>query len=174
VTSKTLMSVDEYLRTHFEGADCEFVDGEVLERNMGEGEHSIIQGELIRRLFSNGEPLGLEVRPEIRIQTTLRRYRVADIAVWRAPLAPRRGAATTPPFLVIEVLSPEDRLVRVQPKIQEYLGMGVEFVWLLDPYERQALVYTAQNIGGASAGALETANPHLFIPLADLWAALDA
>jgi hypothetical protein len=113
----------------------------VLERNRGEG-----------------EPLGLEVRPEIRIQTTLRRYRVADIAVWRAPLAPRRGAATTPPFLVIH----------------EYLGMGVEFVWLLDSYERQALVYTARNIGGASADALETANPHLFISLADLWAALDA
>lgn len=168
------MSVDEYLRTHFEGADCDFVDGEVLERNMGEGEHSLIQGEVIRRLFGSGEPLGLEIRPEIRIQTQPRRYRVADIAAWRAPLAPRRGVATTPPFLVIEVLSPEDRLVRVQPKIQEYLSMGVEFVWLIDPYERQALVYTPENIGGAAASTLETGNPTLSIPLADLWRALDA
>ena len=167
------MTVQEYLRTHFEGADRDFVDGEVFERNMGEGEHSIIQGELIRRLFAHSKALGLEVRPEIRIQTKHSRFRVADIAVWRAPSAPRRGVATTPPFLVVEILSPEDRLVRVQPKIQEYLGMGVEFVWLLDPYEREALVYTPDEAGGAPADTLETGNPSLSIALDELWAVLD-
>ena len=124
-------------------------------------------------LFAHSKALGLEVRPEIRIQTKHSRFRVADIAVWRAPFAPRRGAATSPPFFVIEILFPEDRLVRVQPKVQEYLGMGVEFVWLLDPYERQALVYTPGEAGGAPADRLETGNPSLSIALDELWTALD-
>ena len=39
MTAKTLMSVEEYLHTSFEGADCEYLDGEVVERNMGNKSH---------------------------------------------------------------------------------------------------------------------------------------
>ena len=102
------------------------------------------------------------------------RFRVADIAVWRAPAAPRRGVATIAPLLAIEILSPEDRLVRMQPKVQEYLQMGVRCVWLIDPYERQALVYAPEMPGGAPAHALELIEPPLSISLEGLWAALDA
>lgn len=167
------MTVDEYLRARFDDADRDFVEGEVFERNMGEAEHSIVQGELIRRLFAVSEAAGLEVRPEIRLQTTLNRFRVADIAVWRAPDAPRRGIAAPPPFLVIEILSPEDRMIRVQAKVQEYLSMGTAFVWVVDPYERQALVYTPARPGGAPTATLDTRAPNLSIELPDLWAALD-
>jgi hypothetical protein len=31
-----MMDVDEYLRTSFEDADCEYLDGEIVERNAGE------------------------------------------------------------------------------------------------------------------------------------------
>jgi hypothetical protein len=34
--TKVLMGVSEYLRTNFEGPDCEYLDGEIVERNMGE------------------------------------------------------------------------------------------------------------------------------------------
>ena len=34
-----LMDVEEYLRTSFDGSDCEYLDGEVVERNMGELPH---------------------------------------------------------------------------------------------------------------------------------------
>ncbi len=126
------------------------------------------------RLFAASEAAGLEVRPEIRLQTMPSRFRVADIAVWRAPAAPRRGIAAPPPFLVIEILSPEDRMIRVQPKIQEYLSMGASFVWVVDPSERQALVYTPQCPGGTQSATLDTRAPNLSIGLPDLWAALDA
>jgi hypothetical protein len=39
MSTKSLMSVEEYLRTSFEGCDCEYVDGEIAERNMGEFDH---------------------------------------------------------------------------------------------------------------------------------------
>ena len=174
MATKTLMTVDEYLRADFDGADRDFVDGEVFERNMGEAEHSIVQGELIRRLFAASVAAGLAVLPEIRLQTSPSRFRVADIAVWRAAAAPRRGIPATPPFLVIEVLSPEDRMVRVQPKVQEYLSIGASFVWVIDPYERQALVYTADVPGGIPSLTLDTRAPDLSIELSDLWTVLDA
>ena len=30
------MEAEEYLRTSFDGADCEYLDREIVERNMGE------------------------------------------------------------------------------------------------------------------------------------------
>lgn len=68
--------------------------------------------------------MGIEAIPEIRIQSHPRRYRAADIAVWRAGNIGQH--IPVPPFLAIEILSAEDRLVRMQPKIQEYFSIGVE------------------------------------------------
>ena len=35
MSTKVQMDVEEYLRTSFDGSDCEYLDGEVVERNMG-------------------------------------------------------------------------------------------------------------------------------------------
>ena len=43
MSTKVLMDVEEYLRTSFEGSDCEYLDGEIVERNMGEIPHSDVQ-----------------------------------------------------------------------------------------------------------------------------------
>jgi hypothetical protein len=48
--TKTLMSVDEYLHTSFDGADREYLDGEIVERNVGNRSHSRIQKRFIRKL----------------------------------------------------------------------------------------------------------------------------
>jgi len=158
------MGVDEYLRTSFEGADCEFLDGEVVERNLGELPHSTAQVRLIYLLMLIAEKTGIRVQPEIRIQINPRRFRVADIAVWRAGNIGTR-VPSVPPFLVIEILSAEDRMVRMQPKIQEYLSIGVEYVWLVDPQEGQALLYSQQAPAGRLDDILRTENPSLEIPL---------
>src|SRR5271169_1869549 len=144
MSTKVLMDVDEYLRTSFEGSDCEYLDGEVVERNMGEIPHSDVQLNLARLLRELRPKLGIRVLPEIRIQIHSRRYRVADIAVWRNDDI-GQGIPTVAPFLVVEVLSPEDRMVRMLPKIQEYLSIGVEWVWVVDPREKSALAYSRQN-----------------------------
>jgi Uma2 family endonuclease len=168
---RVLLSVDEYLHTSFDGADCDFVDGEIIERNMGEEPHAIIQGQLIFRLMSLDRSLGLRVLPEIRIQTRPTRFRVADVAVWRPGDIGTR-IPTVPPFLAVEILSTEDRVVRMQPKIQEYLEYGVEFVWVIDPDERRAMSYSRSNPGGSLVEQLRTSDPAIAIPLHDLWSAL--
>lgn len=158
------MQVEEYLRTSFEGADCEYLDGEVVERNAGELPHSRVLGVLVYLLASMETRLGIQVLPVIRIHIHPRRYRVADIAVWRAGNIGER-IPTVPPFLVIEILSPEDRMVRMQEKVQDYLSIGAESIWLLDPADRKALCYSQQNPGGWICDVLKTENPAIEIPL---------
>ena len=170
--ARVLMTVEEYLHTPFDGPDRDYVDGEAIERNMGELPHARLQARLIQVLSVLAETLRLQVLPEIRIQVAATRFRVADVAVWRAGAIGQR-IPTVPPFLVVEILSQEDRLVRLQPKIQEYLAYGVEWVWVVDPDERRALSYSPADPGGILVDELRTQNPDLTIPLADLLSALD-
>jgi Uma2 family endonuclease len=165
MSAKVLLDVDEYLATAFEDADCEYLDGELVERNVGELPHSTVQRVLILLLSRLRPLLGIRVQPEIRIRIHPRRYRVADIAVWRGDDIGVR-IPTVPPFLAIEILSPEDRVVRMLPKIQEYLSIGVEYVWLIDPEERAALIFSQQDQRGVASDVLRTANPDIEIPLA--------
>jgi Uma2 family endonuclease len=168
---RVLMSVEEYLHTDFDGADREYLDGEVVERNMGELPHAQIQAQLMFKLGALGDRLRLRVLPEIRIQISQTRFRVADIAVWRPGDIGTR-IPTVPPFLVVEILSAEDRVVRLQPKIQEYLAHGVEWVWVIDPDERRALSYWPANPGGTLVNELRTDNPSIVISLDEVLAAL--
>lgn len=166
------MTVDEYRHASFDGPDRDYVDGEVIERNMGELPHARLQAELIGQLSRLVKPSGFQVLAEIRIQVSPARFRVADIAVWRpGPLGDRIPAI--PPFLVVEILSREDRLVRLQPKIGEYLAYGVEWVWVIDPDERRAMVCSAATPGGALTEELRTNDPEVSLPLGDVLAVLD-
>src|SRR5579864_705388 len=164
IPARVLMDVDQYLHSSFDGPDCEYLDGEVVERNRGEKPHSKLQMELAFLLRGMAPKLGIQVLPEIRIQVSSRRYRVADIAVWRAGKIGDR-IPTVPPFLVVEILSPEDRITRMQPKIQDYLSIGVECIWLVDPDEQKAISYSQQNPTGSLTDVLRTTNPDIEISL---------
>lgn len=51
------------------------------------------------------------------------------------------GYLETPPPLVVEVLSPDDRWTRVSKKIRQYLAMGVNVVWVVDPATRGVTIH---------------------------------
>jgi Uma2 family endonuclease len=164
MSTKLMMDVEEYLRTSFDGSDCEYLDGEVVERNMGELPHADIQGNLYRLLWRFRQTLGIHVSLEIRVQINARRFRVADLAVWLDDNIGTRIPRVAP-FLAVEILSPEDRMVRMLPKIQEYLSVGVEYVWVIDPEEKAALSYSQKHPEGAAVTSLWTENPNIEIPL---------
>ncbi|MCI0422221.1 MAG: Uma2 family endonuclease, partial [Acidobacteria bacterium] len=164
--------VNEYLQTSFEGPDRDYLDGEVVERNMGELPHSLVQTELIYFFRQIATQLKLQIRAEIRIQISPTRYRVADIAVWRSGKIGKQ-VPTVPPLLIVEVLSPEDRLIRVQPKVQEYLSIGVQRVWLVDPDKKQATEYSQNYPDGMRVSSLRTEEPAMEIRLEAVWRTLD-
>src|SRR5271157_1742845 len=73
----TQVSLNEYLRTDYE-PDCDYVDGELEERNVGEKEHSAVQAFFIKWFAVYEEQWGLEVCPEIRMRVSPTRVRIAD------------------------------------------------------------------------------------------------
>ena len=135
MSTKALISVNEYLKTSFDGPDCEYLDGEVVERNMGELEHADVQTTRAYLLRQLRPTLGIRVATEFRVRISPTRYRVADVAVWRDDNIGKR-IPKVPPFLAIEILSPEDGITRMQPKLAVYLSIGVEWIWLIDPIEK--------------------------------------
>lgn len=46
------------------------------------------------------------------------------------------------PDLVVEVISPNDKLVEVDEKVDLYLSDGVRLIWLVDPQRRKVTIYT--------------------------------
>lgn len=166
-----LVSEEEYLHTIYE-PDCDFVDGQVLERNVGERQHSILQGELIVFFAARRKDWKIQCFPEQRVRVAPRRYRIPDVCVYREP-APRERVFTTPPFIAIEILSEDDRMSRLRVKIDDYLRFGVPYVWVIDPDRRKADVYTPPRFYEATDLILRTENPALELPLAQMFQAVD-
>jgi Uma2 family endonuclease len=85
---------------------------------------------------------------------------------------PAEQIFTQPPFLCVEVLSPDDRAAAIQEKIDDYLAFGVSYVWVINPHARRGYIHTAEGSREAKDGVLRTANPDIAIPLAEVFAAL--
>jgi Uma2 family endonuclease len=166
-----LVSEQEYLTTSYE-PDCEYDEGVLLERNVGEQPHSILEAAFGAFFFERRKRFRIRVLTEQRIRIAVGKYRIPDVCVCLQPV-PGDPVLNTPPFIVIEILSPEDRMSRVRKKIDEYLAFGVAYVWLVDPEERRADVYTASGFYEAKDGVLRTEDPAIEVPLADLFQALD-
>ena len=137
--AQTLVSVEEYLSTVYQ-PDCDYVDGEVLERNMAEVDHSSIQGELIGLFYVRRKEWNVTILPEVRVQVKPTRFRIPDIAIVLGKTDEQ--ILTKPPFLCIEILSPEDRWSRLQESIEDYFQFGVPEVWIIDPQDRKAWTCT--------------------------------
>ena len=166
-----LVSEDEYLTTSYE-PDCEYDEGVLLERNVGEQPHGIIQIALGAFLYERRKRFRIRVISEQRIRIAARKYRIPDVCVYLQPV-PRDPVPSIPPFIAVEILSPDDRMSRVRKKIDEYLAFGVPYVWVIDPETRRADVYTASGFYEAKDGVLRTEDPAIEVPLSDLFQALD-
>jgi Uma2 family endonuclease len=162
-----LVPVEEYLRTSYH-PDCDYVDGEVLDRNLGERDHSTIQRKLIFFFCNRQEIWNVFVFPEQRVQVSSSRFRVPDICVYLGP-EPEEQVFSTPPFICIEILSPEDRWQRIQQKIDDYIRFGVPHVWVLHPREQRAWAYTPQGSTEIKDGVLRTEDPSFAVPLAEIF-----
>ena len=161
----TLVPVEEYLRTNYD-PDCEYVDGQIVERNLGEKPHSRIQRRIMVYLDPVTKKLDMEVLPEQRVQVSPTRYRIPDVTVLRKS---DERIVTSPPFICIEVLSKDDTMQYMQEKIDDYLGFGVPYVWIINPRNKKAYVVTRAGMVEATAGVLETENPAISMPLSALF-----
>ena len=91
MASTTLVSVSEYLRSSYR-PDCDFVDGKLEERNVGEHDHAALQAGLILWFGQHQEEWNIEVLPEQRIQISPTRFRVPDICLVSSALSAAKKA----------------------------------------------------------------------------------
>jgi len=165
----TVISVEEYLSEVYQ-PDCDYVDGHLEERNLGELDHSWLQMALIVFFHARRKEWNIVVLPAQRVQVKSTRYRVPDVCVLLSP-KPTEQILTRPPFICIEILSPEAHWIRVEARIADYLDMGVSYVWVLDPQSYQAYAATAaEGLREVKNGILRTENPVLEVPLAEVFA----
>lgn len=129
------VTVDQYLHTSY-SPDCDYVDGELQERNLGELDHAELQAALLMWFRSHDKQWDIRSLPELRIQVATNRFRVADVCLISRG-APVEQVPQHPPLAVIEVLSPEDRISRYQERLDDYRRMGVRHIWVVDPQTRR-------------------------------------
>jgi Uma2 family endonuclease len=165
------ISVEEYLSTSYH-PDCEYDEGVLEERNLGEFEHSFLQINLGTIFTTHIAEWGVFGLTEQRVQIKPRRYVVPDVAVLRMG-TPRERILTRPPLIAIEIVSPEDRMKDVAAKAAEYLAFGVEHNWIIDPYNRAAFYGTASGLEQAAVAELTVAGTPIVVRCEELFAKLD-
>lgn len=153
------VSEAEYLCTSYR-PDCDYVDGTVIERNLGQFEHARLQALILMWLMQHEQDWGILVLVEQRLKIRQAKYRIPDVMVLSAD-APRTPIIESPPLVCIEVISPDDRMRDLTARGRDYLEFGVAETWILDPQERQAYVYSAAGLHQVSEFALGkiTLNP---------------
>jgi len=75
------------------------------------------------------------------------------------------------PFLCVEILSPEDRVARLNERLSDYFKMCVCYVWVLDPLAKRAFCYTPGEMHEVLDGMLRTKSPDIEVPLKEVFEA---
>jgi Uma2 family endonuclease len=166
MSTTTFVSVDEYLNTSFQDGDREYVDGRIVERNLGEIDHAGLQTRIVRYLGSHYGKFWSAV--EVRVQAKATRFRVPDVTLVLGS-EPEGRIITSAPFLVVEVLSRDDRADDLQEKIDDYLAFGVKYVWVVNPRTRRGYVHTSEGSHEAKDGVLRTNDPEIALPLSEMF-----
>ena len=154
MAATTIVPVEEYLQNSYD-PDVEYVDGQLLERHVGERRHSRLQF-LIGLELGPREPGRFHTYTEQRLRVSPHpRYRVPDLCVMALPYQ-RESVFTQPPHLVIEILSPDDEPADMLEKIADYLKFGVPHVWIPDPYRHRLQVADRDGLHDRSDLIVET------------------
>lgn len=168
VTTKTRVSLDEFLRLEETKPYLELIDGEVVQKSMPTPSHGTVVaevlGDLMVYLRTSGEGrVVTEVRhadrpeewvflPDISVTLESRRKAPASVV----------GPVEIMPDFAIEVLSPDDQPGRVSQKIAHYMRSGVRLLWVIDPETERVTVWQpGEPPRVAAAGDFLTAEPVL-------------
>lgn len=161
----TLISLEEYLRTSY-SPDREYRDGVLVERNAGTKSHAKLQGRLAHYISGRRTEWNIEIYVEMRIQARQGWYPIPDICVYLLP-EPEGEVPDRPPFLWIEIISPDDKIKDVWDKAREAIKCGTPYVWIIDPNTFESELWTATGTTRITNGTLRLPDSPIVIPLAE-------
>jgi Uma2 family endonuclease len=172
--SPPLVPVEEYLATSYPDGDREYLDGVVMERNVGTPGHSALQKILIVHLAAFERSLGIAVRPECRTRIEETRYRVPDVLVMKRPFRQTDKVVLDAPLIIVEILSPEDRTRDTLRRFREYEKLGVRYIVQMDPEDRTTHLFVSGDLVQRDLSAFETPAGALPFDSRELLAGLDS
>ena len=138
---------EQYLATQFE-REPELVRGEIAERPLPTFQHGNIQLRMGSRLMALQQSYPVFTSVEVRVRMALDLYRIPDISMWEGAVPD--GVPATPPLLVVEISSPDDRLDAMLQKLEEYRAWGVQHIWLVEPELKRIHVYDGGSLNAVS------------------------
>ncbi len=142
VLARSQIGVEEYLDLAFDDRpEPDYVHGEVVERALPTPIHGQIQvllGILFARL---SDQVRLILMSELRVRIEPRLFRVIDFAVYR-DARPEGRYGSSPAFVAVEIVSPDDRHSELTERLEDYRRWGVSHVWLVDPQLKRLYEYT--------------------------------
>jgi Uma2 family endonuclease len=150
-TQLRTMTADELLAMPDDGKRRELVAGELREMTPAGWQHGRIAGNIAGELrtFVRAHRLGVMATAEAsyRLSADPDTVRVPDVSFVRQERVDEIGDPTGywpgAPDLAFEVISPNDRYSEVRAKVDEYLAAGTPMVVLVDPQNREVIVFRA-------------------------------
>ena len=135
---------DEYLAMNFEGPFPDFIDGDLVVRTMPNDQHGETQLEIGFRFRQLRDDQSVWARTEIRLRVGPRRYRIADVAVFRQ--RPKQLIPELVPLVVVEIVSPNDTHEEIMARLRDFHALGVSHIWLADPGLRSLATYDGTHL----------------------------
>lgn len=170
VASPVFVTEEEYLRTSYR-PDRELINGELREKAAPTKLHGFVQAML-------GYWFALymkdwSVAPASKVRTRVRpgNFRIPDVIVVPIPTELTK-TQDEPPLIVIEILSDDDKVSDLQKRAGDLHAMGVEHIWLIDPEQRSASVWTDGAYWKPEARPSVPGTP-IHLDLGWLWAQID-
>jgi Uma2 family endonuclease len=140
------MTLAEFLAMPETKLASEYIDGQIIQKPMPEGQHSIIQRQLLFAIDPVLSDVGIaQAFPELRCNFAGRSI-VPDVAVfetYRIPENERGDVANVfeiAPDWTIEILSPGQSTTKVLRNIKHCVAHGTQMGWLIDPEDRSVIV----------------------------------
>jgi len=173
--SATLVSLEEYLNTSYE-PDMDYVDGELVRRNVGTPKHSRLQlrvGAFFLQ-YEQSHQIAAFVEGRLSVHPATGRYRVPDVMVVKEPFKAGKVIVDVP-LIIIEIKSPDDTLDDVLDRCLDYDKLGVRYVLVMDPDRKRAFTFEqgAFRLLTSSTITLELGQGQdIDLPVAELFAGL--
>jgi Uma2 family endonuclease len=151
-TPVEVMTLAEFLLLPETKPASEFIDGQIIQKPMPQGKHSLIQGQLVINLELKLKPPKIaRAYPELRCSFGDRAI-VPDVTIFTSNRIPRdengdiANVFPIAPDWTIEILSPDQSTAKVTKNILHCLQHGTQMGWLIDPADRSVFVYTPNRV----------------------------
>jgi Uma2 family endonuclease len=140
------ITLEEFLELPDTKPASEYIDGEIIQKPMPQGQHSILQKKLLLTIDPILSDAGIgQTFPELRCVFGGRAV-VPDVVIFEEANISYDdngdivNAVNIPPDWTIEILSPEQSTTRVLKNINHCLAHGTQMGWLIDPNDRSIFI----------------------------------